>query len=321
MKNRLYLIGALVLLLAGMAFIAWDMFYNKPDDKGNPYEYDMKSLRTGDTSRITYEEVHHFTPGLAAVHGIALDKSDRIFICGDNGVEIFDHTGRRETGFPINGIANCIHVDKDGRIFLGVQDHVEIYNNSGTLLKKWPSCGKDAVLTSIAISGNDVFLADAGEKVVYHDDMNGTLIKRIGEKDPARSIPGFVVPSPFFDLGVDREGGLWVVNPGRHRFEKYSVDGTLVNSWGESSMTMEGFCGCCNPSNFANLSDGSFVTSEKAIERIKVYWPNGIFRCIVAGPDAFIEGTKGLDLAVDSKDRVIVLDPEKREVRIFTLKK
>ena len=268
-----------------------------------------------------YQEIQHFSPGLVAVHGISVDRSDRICICGENGVEIYDHTGRRESGFPISGIANCIRAEQDGRIFLGVQDHVEIYDHRGTLLKRWHSCGEDAILTSIAISGKDVFLADAGGKVVYHYDMSGVLIKRIGEKDPARNIPGFVVPSPYFDLGVDHEGGLWVVNPGRHRFEKFNPDGALVSSWGESSMTMEGFCGCCNPSNFANLSDGSFVTSEKAIERIKVYWPNGIFRCVVAGPGSFIEGTKGLDLAVDSKDRIIVIDPEKKEVRIFTLKK
>lgn len=86
-------------------------------------------------------------------------------------------------------------------------------------------------------------------------------------------------------------------------------------------MTREGFCGCCNPSNFAILSDGSFVTSEKGIERIKVYLPDGTFKCIVAGPDAFIEGTTGLDLAVNSRDRIFVLDPEKRMVRVFGNKK
>ena len=86
-------------------------------------------------------------------------------------------------------------------------------------------------------------------------------------------------------------------------------------------MSMEGFCGCCNPSNFAMLSDGSFVTSEKGIERIKVYGPGGIFRNVVAGPDSFIEGTRGIDLAVDAQDRILALDPEKKQIRIFTLKK
>jgi hypothetical protein len=202
-----------------------------------------------------------------------------------------------------------------------MQDHVEIFDNTGKLLKKWSSCGNDAIITSIAVSGRDVFIADAGNKVVYHYDLSGKLIKKIGQKDPSKGIPGFVIPSSYFDLGIGHDGDLWVVNPGRHRFEKYNPDGDLTTSWGESSMAVEGFCGCCNPSNFAILADGSFVTSEKGIERIKVYWPDGRFRGVVAGPDSFIEGTRGLDLAVDSRDRIFVLDPEKKQVRVFELKR
>ena len=321
MKRKIILSGALALLLAVILFMVWDMFYSKPGDNVNLYAYDLKSLKPGDTASIMYAEVEQFSTGLAAIHGIACDKSDRIYICGDNGVEIFDRTGKLESGFAIQGTANCIHVDVNGLIYLGMQDHIELFDHNGKLIKKWESPGGDAVITSIAVSGKDLFIADAGNKVVYHYDPQGTLIKKIGEKDPARGIPGFVIPSPYFDLGTDKSGELWVVNPGRHRFEKYNREGDLSSAWGESSMTMEGFCGCCNPSNFALMQDGSFVTSEKAIERIKVYWPNGIFRCLVAGPGSFIEGTKGLDLAVDSKDRILVLDPEKKLVRVFTLKK
>ncbi|MCX6304900.1 MAG: NHL repeat-containing protein [Bacteroidetes bacterium] len=321
MKKKIILFAALTLLMAVILFMAWDMFFNKPADKGNPYAYDLKAFKSGDSSKIMYAEVQHFSPGLPAIHGIACDQSDRIFICGDNGVEIYDHAGNRKNGFTVNGTANCIQVDPDGRIYLGMQEHVEIFDNTGKQLKKWKTCDKDAIITSIAIAGKDVFIADAGNKVVCHYDQDGNLVKRIGEKDPARNIPGFVVPSPYFDLGTDGNGSLWVVNPGRHRIEKYNHDGDLTFTWGESSMAMEGFCGCCNPSNFAMLSDGSFVTSEKGIERIKVYGMRGDFRYMVAGSDAFVEGTRGLDIAVDSKDRILVLDPEKKQVRIFTLKK
>jgi hypothetical protein len=84
-------------------------------------------------------------------------------------------------------------------------------------------------------------------------------------------------------------------------------------------MAMEGFCGCCNPSNFAFVNDSLFVTSEKGIERIKVYNADGSFLCIVATPDQFEEGTKGLDLAVDKQNRILVLDPTKMLIRIFEL--
>ncbi|MBT3799563.1 MAG: hypothetical protein HOG05_00275, partial [Bacteroidetes bacterium] len=51
--------------------------------------------------------------------------------------------------------------------------------------------------------------------------------------------------------------------------------------------------------------------------RVKIHLPSGDFKCLVAGPESFEEGTKGIDLAVDSKDRIIVLDPKKVEVRAY----
>ncbi len=321
MNRKIILSGALILLLAAIVFMAWDLFFNKPGDNVNPYAYDLASLKAGDTSLVAYEEVLHFSTNLAALHGIALDKSDRIYVCGDIGLEIFDPSGTSIAEFPISGLARSVHAAEDGRVYLGMEDHIEIYDIAGTRHQQWKSCGSNAIITSIAVTGKDVFIADAGNRVVYHYDLSGNLLKKIGEKDPARGIPGFVVPSPYFDLGIGPHDELWVVNPGRHKFEQYNREGDIATSWGVSSMAMEGFCGCCNPSNFAFLSDGSFVTTEKGIERIKVYLPNGSFRYVVAAPDAFVEGTRGLDVAVDSKDRILVLDPEKRQVRVFGLKK
>ncbi|MBU4493955.1 MAG: hypothetical protein KJ874_01485, partial [Acidobacteria bacterium] len=92
-------------------------------------------------------------------------------------------------------------------------------------------------------------------------------------------------------------------------------------SWGEASMDIEGFCGCCNPSHFAVLPDGSFVTSEKGIPRVKIYDRLGRLASVVAGPDRFDEGTKGLDTAADADGRIYILDPSRKRVRIFSEKK
>ena len=82
------------------------------------------------------------------------------------------------------------------------------------------------------------------------------------------------------------------------------------------------FCGhkspsCCNPSHMAILSDGSFVTCEKGIERIKIHTQNGDYKCVVAAPDSFDKDTVGLDVAVDGNDRIFVLDPVRAVVRVF----
>jgi hypothetical protein len=98
-------------------------------------------------------------------------------------------------------------------------------------------------------------------------------------------------------------------------------------------MNVEGFCGCCNPVYFTRLPDGWFVTSEKGLNRIKVYDVTGKFECVVAGPEQLIKDRElawksctncqvgfGMPVAADARGRVLVLDPSTRDVRIFERK-
>jgi hypothetical protein len=146
------------------------------------------------------------------------------------------------------------------------------------------------------------------------------MLGKIGERNVGKGITGFVIPSAYLDVALDREGLLWAVNPGQHRLENYTLNGELRSSWERTSMELEGFCGCCNPIHIAILPNGSFVTSEKSIPRVKIHAPTGDFKTVVAPPELFSEGTTGLDLAVDSQERILVLDPLARVVRIFAKK-
>jgi len=316
MKQKLFILIALILLLAVIAFMVKDFFFSKPES-GNHYEFELNAVRSGDTAAVAYTETGQIKTTLEEICGVVTDKSGNIFVSGLDGVEIFTAAGLPLRVVKIEGTAQSIALDESGKLILGMQDHIEIWNQNGKSIAKWASFGPDAVITSIAVSGNNVFIADAGQKVVYRCDQKGKLLNKIGLKDPATGVPGFIIPSPYFDLGISRDGNLWVVNPGRHSFEKYAFDGTLLTSWSKASMSVEGFCGCCNPSNFAFIYDSLFVTSEKAIERVKIYNADGSFRCLVATPDQFEEGTKGLDLAVDIQNRILVLDPVKKQIRIF----
>ena len=116
------------------------------------------------------------------------------------------------------------------------------------------------------------------------------------------------------------DGVLRVVNPGLHRIEAWTVDGDRALSWGRGGAAIEGFIGCCNPVHAVVLSDGAVVTSEKGVARVKVYDSDGIFQNVVAGPNELGDDGSARDLAVDSKGRVIVLDPATRSVRIYVRK-
>ena len=81
-----------------------------------------------------------------------------------------------------------------------------------------------------------------------------------------------------------------------------------------------------------DLPDGRFVTGEKGIPRVKIYSPEGKFECVVVGPDVLSPNFSAttetrddlrlhpVDLAVDGKSRIIVLDPNAAKVRVFERK-
>jgi hypothetical protein len=316
MKTKFYLFGALILLFILIGYMVYDLYYSQANNE-NPYEFDIQSLRKNDTLQSPYSEIRQYKPLLTEIHGIATDQEGNIYVAGKDSVQIIDKGGRVKLIEKLEGTALCIHVDNKGQILLGMQDHVEVLNPEAKIIARWDSPGQDVVISSISSSAEAVFVADAGNKIVYRYSPQGKLLNKIGQKDPAIGVPGFILPSPYFDLQVTSEGNVWVANSGRHELELFTKEGKLLKSWGRAGMDIAGFCGCCNPSNFAILPGGSFVTSEKAIERVKIYDPEGNFVCVVAFPDVFDEGTKGIDLALGPEGEIIVLDPERNLVRIF----
>ncbi|MFC2103901.1 hypothetical protein ACFLS4_00945 [Bacteroidota bacterium] len=319
MKQKLIIAFSLILLMV-VIYLMWKDFYvNKNKSQKNPYEYNIDNLKNIDPELITYREIDQIKPQIDELTAIAIDKNDHLYITGKKKVIIYKENNQ-VSSFKIDSTAYSINISSNGDIFLGILDHIEILDKSGKLKAKWEAVNSNSVITSIATNEESVFVADAGNKVVYHYDFDSKLINEIGRKDTLRGIPGFIIPSPYFDLLIGNRDELWVVNPGRHAFENYNPSGNLISSWERTSMQLEGFSGCCNPSNIAMLSDGSFVTSEKGLERVKIHSPTGDFKSVVAGPDSFTEGTSGLDLAIDSNDRIYVLDPVKNLIRIFAMK-
>ncbi len=282
---------------------------------------------------IKYKEINKIKTGLQKIFAIAIDSNDRIYIAGDKSIRIFDDKGNILSEIKLPDFATCLTVADNGNIYLGMKDHIEIYDQQGKSISKWNSLGKNAVITSIAVYGDDVFVADAAGKIVQRYNLSGKFINSIGKRDPDKGIAGFIIPSPYFDLAVASDGLLRVVNPGAHKMEAYDFDGNPKFSWGETAVDIRGFSGCCNPVNFSILPDGRFVTCEKGIPRVKIYNAKGIFESVVAGAENFAktvgiynpalggdDATKALDVAVDSKSRILILDPVEKTIRIFVSK-
>jgi hypothetical protein len=338
---------ALAIVAGIFALARLDVTGSKGSGLSEQFVYDVKDLAKIDPNLILYEEIRRGEPistGFTNARGLAVGLQESIYVAGDKAIRSFSESGQMLAEIDLTDTPRCLTAANDGKIYIGMKDHIEVYacpdpresggrNGQRKRLASWQSLGDNAVLTSIAVSKNDVFVADAGNRIVLHYDTTGKLINRIGEKDPQRNTPGFVIPSPYFDLAVGRDGLLRAANPGLHRVEAYTFDGDLEFWWGKFSSALEGFCGCCNPVNFALLEDGSFITCEKGLVRVKIYNPEGAFVGVVAGPEQLVEGgashicmlpgqcqAGGFDVAVDSGGRVLVLDTMKSTVRVFTRK-
>jgi len=327
LASRREFFGQTAGVLAILSTIASQRAQGAESKSANPFAYDVSHLQKTDPKLITYEEVSRWKAPHAEAKRIAVGPDGTLHVCSGNYLTACSPAGERGVEIAAPEPTRCCAVAKDGNIYLGLRDHIEVFDAKGVRKATWETAGKRAWLTGIAATENEVFAADAGNRVILSYDKSGKLRRRIGEKDKERNIPGFIIPSPFFDVEIAHDGLLRVNNPGRHRMELYTRDGDFEGSWGVTAMGVTGFCGCCNPINFALLPDGKYITCEKGLPRVKVYSATGEFESVVAGVETFSENARacgpsdctagGLDAVVDSEGRIYILDIVTGDVRVM----
>ncbi|MCK5146372.1 hypothetical protein KAR48_06420 [bacterium] len=290
----------------------------KSDDSRSKYDYDLANLKKVDPQWLKYSELRRINLSIAEPSAITTGSQDYIFVAGKHAVQKLDMQGTVVSKFAIEGQPRSIAVDTDDRVYLAFTAHIEVWNERGTQLARWDELDNKAILTGLAINEESCFAADAGNRLIHHYNLEGRYIGELGRKNADNDAPGFIIPSPYFDVSTGHYGELWATNTGRHFVENYATDGRRVSSWGKASYNIKGFSGCCNPTHLAVMKNGRFVTSEKGLPRVKVYGPSGELEAVVAGPNEFKENTTGLDLAVLQDGIIAVLVPEERQIRLYT---
>jgi hypothetical protein len=282
----------------------------------NPYAYEIDEFKEVDPSLIKYREIKRIALRIEKPKAISY-KYGMIAIAYDKHIQIIDTSGVEQFIKSTTGPNTCIAISPAHTLFVGCTDHIELFDMEGNLLQKWDTISHKAYVTSIAFKDNHVFVANAGDQLVSRFSTDGELLSSFDGKVRLEGSYGFIIPSPYFDLAVDSNNELWVVNPGLHYIENYTDEGTLRAYWGKTSFGIEGFTGCCNPAHFTILPDDSFVTSEKGLVRIKVHKPSGELDCVVAGPNAFDKKAEPADITADENGRIYALDITKKIIRIF----
>lgn len=294
------------------------------------FAYDVSEFEKTDPKHLLYHPAGSFDTGFERVKRIAIAPGGVVVVAGDRSVKLLTASGTVQGEIKLERLPHCIHIVGPDELLIGMANYFAAYDFNGREKMRSPKLGGETFLTAITAHDQMVYLADAGNReVLMCDRRTGEITGRFGRKDQPPGAPGFVVPSPYFDLAVGA-GRLHIANPGRLRVESYTLDGRFESAWGAAGMAIDRFCGCCNPVYFALAPDGSFITSEKGLARVNVYSPGGVFQGAVAGPETLVDDKElakracadcrlggGFDVARDETGRVFVLDPFRKTVRIF----
>lgn len=320
-------VGIGAALVAVPAVAAYEIYHHAQAKAATPargmrqtLSYDSPNLRKVDPALVAYKEIKRIDTNLTLPKAIALDAKGNIVVAGNKTLRVFSSEGTQLSDLPLPGPSTALAIAADGNYLVAVKDHVITLTPRGETVADW-KFGAVSHITSIAITGDDIYFADAGERIVLRYDHAGKLKNRIAARDPEKNQSGLVVPSPHLDVAVDINGLVWVANPGVHRLEAYTPDGTLERFWGSPGPAIDGFFGCCNPANFTLFSDGRFVTAEKSLARVKVYSSDGHLQSVVATPGDLGENPMGVDVAIDPAGHVYLLDPLTKTIRVFGEKK
>jgi len=254
--------------------------------------------------------------GAIDVLAVALwvDREDRLYAAGESDVRVFDRAGKAVRQWKVSGVASAVAASADGSVYVGEKGQMEVFDSEGKLTRTFNDEGRLGLVTAIGFAGESILVADAKDRSLHRYDSSLRLMGHIGKDNRTR---GFLIPNGVLDFDVDAQGVVHATNPGKHRVERYTVDGRLLGHIGRfDGLDPEGFPGCCNPTNVALGPAGRLFVTEKAGPRAKVLDGEGKLVAVIAD-SIFDPASKNMDIAVDSKGRVYVADAVRRRIVVF----
>lgn len=316
--NRKWINGLIIIvLLLIVAVVVIDYMSTRPGHRpSNPFAFDVSEYEAVDPSMVHYAETRQIRMSEAQPVQIC-SMEGNICLLTDSHLQIITPTGEEVARFAIPPLPLGVTVSADHTIFIAYSDHVIAFSPDGEVIRRSEQVTGNTRLTSLTHSGEQLFAADAGNRqvVVFSDRLE--LVSMFRGESGVSEQHGFILPSARFDLAINPENELWVVNPGLHLLQNYSHDGRFRRQWGKPSFDIDGFSGCCNPSYIAFRDDGRIVTSEKGLVRIKVYHESGELASVVAPPASFKNGNLAPAIAVLTGDIIAALDYDSHMIRIF----
>jgi sugar lactone lactonase YvrE len=245
--------------------------------------------------------------------GIAIDGNDNVYAAGDSVVKVFGPEGELLRSWATAQPGLGLGLDGE-TVYVGEQEQVEVFDRSGQLVQTWREPELMGRVTAISFAADDILVADSKARCIRRFDNERKFINNIGDKNRMK---GFNIPNGAIDFAVDSANIIHACNPGKHRVERYTSDGELLGHIGRfDGRDPEGFPGCCNPTNVTVTNRGLLYVTEKAGPRAKVLNSDGKLVTVIA-TDVFDPNCKNMDVAVDSRGWVYVVDTVRLEINVF----
>jgi hypothetical protein len=282
---------------------------------GAGFAFDSERFLKTDPAMLIATEVAPILIPLAEPLNFCAGPENRLYVVGDNRLVTLQPDGEvADLVLAFDATARCVAVGVDGTVYVGVGDHVETFSSKGEPLARWPVPAAGALLSEIAVAGDFAFVTDRRHAALYR--------YRTDDGEILEQHRGFTLfSSPVLSVAAAAGNTFWIANPGVRGLRHYSAEGQVLAQWNREGRDLDGFSGCCNPASVAVLPGGNLLVSEMHILRVKIIRPDGSLVGLVAGPDAFDPQTPHLNVGVDAAGRILVLDPVRRQIRVFDIQK
>lgn len=321
MKTALFsilggILGVALVALGGLFML------RSPQPRDLPFDpYVAEPSQPESSVPVLFSKLDTFDLPLPTLTALVCGPDGILYAAGETTVLAADTRGnvqwRETTDAPVTALAVA---PNHGAIWAALGDRVE----KRTAQNQWQPIDvdttPDTLITALAIREDHIALADAGNRQVLVITADGAIHHRFGQNTPNDQIE-LLLPSAHLDLGWTPEGTLIMTNPGRQQVMYVTPDGDPRSSWGHSSIEPDGFCGCCNPTHIVRLADGSVLTSEKGLPRVKLYTQDGVFLGFVDTPSN-LKRPAGSNhqpyvITAGPDGRVYLADPATATLRVY----
>ena len=306
MNKRFATIITILILLLFVAYIVIDLVTDR--EKPAPGTKKETNVEQSDNWIVT----GIVKPDAGRVRAVAITSAGELVIGGESFIVAYDNQKsliwKKKTDKPVTAVS----ASRD-TILMTDGETVTLLSMKGERISEYGPFEDNAIITSLASNDRYIVAADAGNRILVLLDKRGRVKNIIG-----KSGEPFIIPSPYFDVAIDRNNNIFVANTGQRRIERRDTEGRVISFFGTAGTAAESFCGCCNPAHFALIPQG-FVTAEKGLNRIKIMTPEGKFSEYISSRNNFTPNIP-LDLAAYDGKLIYAANPADSSVYIFRRK-